>query len=221
MKPRKEHGGLIVVTGIVLLAACSDAPTAPASAPRTTPGLAASMVSSTTSGDTTIQVVLVDPTKKSTVNFGANSANKVVFPASSICDVALSSYGVDQWNQSCAPQLAPVTITIKSWTDAAGHPRSDFQPHMRFNPAADAVTITLKDRSGVQPGLAILYCADGATTCVDESLADSSLVTYRDPVSGNYYRRVKHFSGYNIASGYSLEAPSLDAGATVSLDSGL
>lgn len=221
MKPRKERSGLIVVTGIVLLAACSDAPTAPANAPRTAPVMAASMVSSSTSGDTTIQVVLVDPTKKSTVNFGASSANKVVFPASSICDVATSSYGVDQWNQPCAAQSQMVTITIKSWTDAAGHPRSDFQPHMRFNPAADAVVITLKDRAGVQPGLGILYCADGATSCVDESLTDASLVTYRDPVNGNYYRRVKHFSGYNIASGFSLEAPSLDAGVTVSLDSGL
>ena len=213
MKPRKERSGLIVVTGIVLLAACSDAPTSPANAPRTAPVMAASMVSSSTSGDTTVQVVLVDPTKKSTVNFGASSANKVVFPASSICDVATSSYGADQWDQPCAPQLLPVTLTIKSWYDADGHPHSDFQPHMRFNPGADAVIITLKDRNGVQPNLGIIYCADVNSGCVDESLTDSSLVTYRDLISGNYYRRVKHFSGYNIASGY------VSVSVSVSVDS--
>ena len=201
MKSRKERSGLIVVTGIVLLAACSDVPTAP-NATRTAPITAASVISSGTSADTTVQLMLVDPTKKTTVNFGASSANKVVFPATSICDVALSTYGTDQWDQPCAPQLLPVTVTIKSWYDADGHPHSDFQPHMRFNPAAEAVIITLKDRSGVQPNLGIIYCADVNSGCVDESLTDSSLVTYRDLISGNYYRRVKHFSGYNIASGY-------------------
>ena len=206
MKPRKERSGLIVVTGIALLAACSDAPTAPSNAARSTPVTAASVLSNGSSADTTIQVVLVDPTKKTTVNFGASSANKVVFPTSSICDVALSTYGTDQWNQPCAPQLLPVTLTVKSWYDADGHPHSDFQPHMRFNPAAEAVILTLKDRNGVQPNLEILYCADISGPCVDESLTDPSLVTYRDTVTGNYYRRVKHFSGYNIASGYSEEA---------------
>lgn len=202
MKPRKERSGLIVVTGIALLAACSDVPTAPSNATRTVPVTAASVVSSVLSADTTVQVMLVDPTKKTTVNFGASSANKVVFPATSICDVVTSTYGADQWNQPCAPQLLPVTLTIKSWYDADGHPHSDFQPHMRFNPAADAVILTLKDRNGVQPNLGIIYCADVNSGCVDESATDSSLVTYRDPLTGNYFRRVKHFSGYNIASGY-------------------
>jgi len=210
MKPRKERSGLIVVTGIVLLAACSDGPTAPSNAARNAPVTSASLLSLGGSGDTSVQTFVVDPTKKTAISFGANSVNKVVFTASSICDVLLSSYGPDQWEQPCLPQLLPVTITVKSWYDASGHPHSDFQPHMRFNPAADPVVLTLKDKGGVQPGLAILYCADVASTCVDESVTDASLVTYRDPNNGSYYRRVKHFSGYNIASG-TLEAENTDS----------
>ncbi|HET7456181.1 MAG TPA: hypothetical protein VFJ74_00915 [Gemmatimonadaceae bacterium] len=208
MKPRKERGGLIVVTGIVLLAACSDAPTAPSAptvATPSTPILAASVLSSSSVGDTIVQLVSVDPTKKTAVNFGASSANKVSFTANSICDLATSSYGADQWDQPCAPQATTVVLTIKSWYDADGHPHSDFQPHMRFNPAADPVVLTMKDRNGVQPNLGIVYCADISGACVDESVADPSLVTYRDPVSGNYYRRVKHFSGYNISTGNSID----------------
>jgi hypothetical protein len=203
MKSRKERSGLIVVTGLVLLAACSDATTAPMRATRTVPTTAASVVSNGAIGDTTVQVVAIDPAKKNSVNFGASSANRLSFPAGSICDIAFSSYGADQWDQPCAPQADVVLLTIKSWYDADGHPHSDFQPHMRFNPAADAVVLTMKDRNGVQPNLAIVYCADLASACVDESIADPSLVTYRDPVNGNYYRRVKHFSGYNISSGFS------------------
>jgi hypothetical protein len=211
MKPRKERGGLIVVTGIVLMAACSDVPTAPSNSARSAPSVAASMLSSSLLGDTVVQVVVLDPAKKNSVNFGASSANKLSFPANSVCDIALSSYGADQWNQPCAPQVGAVVLTIKSWYDAAGHPHSDFQPHMRFNPAADAVVLTLKDRNGVQPGLGIVYCADLASSCVDESVADPSLVTYRDPLNGNYYRRVKHFSGYNIASGRSDDSAPSDS----------
>lgn len=206
MKPRTERSGLIVVTGIVLLAACSDATTAPTRAARHTPQIAASIASTLSLGDTMVQVVALDPSKRNTVNFGASAANKLSFPSNAICDVSLSSYGADQWDQPCAPQSAVVVLTIKSWYDAEGHPHSDFAPHMRFNPAAEAVMLTMKDRGGVRPDLGIVYCATLTSSCVDESIADPSLVTYRDPFNGNYYRRVKHFSGYNIASGKSLDA---------------
>ena len=46
-----------------------------------------------------------------------------------------------------------------------------------------------------------LLDADG---CIDESIADSDLLTYHEPATGTYFRRVKHFSGYNIMAGRSL-----------------
>ena len=47
----------------------------------------------------------------------------------------------------------------------------------------------------------ILYCPDNkALACYDESVSDKSLKTVRDR-RGNIYRRIKHFSGYNVAAG--------------------
>ena len=47
----------------------------------------------------------------------------------------------------------------------------------------------------------ILYCPSSNSSCMDESKKDPSLVTYRDPITHKLMRRVKHFSGYNVAAG--------------------
>jgi hypothetical protein len=47
----------------------------------------------------------------------------------------------------------------------------------------------------------ILYCRTPTSTCVNEALADPTLLTVHSPWSGKVTRRIKHFSGYNIAAG--------------------
>jgi hypothetical protein len=37
---------------------------------------------------------------------------------------------------------------------------------------------------------------------IDESLLDQTLETKSDKKRGGVYRRIKHFSGYNVYSGY-------------------
>ena len=37
----------------------------------------------------------------------------------------------------------------------------------------------------------------------DEAVADASLATARDPGTGYLARRIKHFSGYDVVSGFS------------------
>src|SRR5262249_10160080 len=58
----------------------------------------------------------------------------------------------------------------------------------------------------------ILYCATTTTPCVNEALTDPTLVTNHDPVTGKVWRRIKHFSGYNVAAGdHMIDSSSLSA----------
>ena len=202
MPINKLRYGLIIVTGCVLLtAACSGdrSPLAPRSEP-VPGGPALSVVSSGTTtqvGDTVITVFTVD--NADTTNVHLFDMATLVFMPNSICDLG-STYGPGEWDQPCAPSTSVVTVTAKGWLDANGHPRVDFQPHMRFNPAADAIFITLKDGKKAESALSILYCADEVAQCYDEATLDPSLATFRS--GRKYSRRIKHFSGYNIASGY-------------------
>jgi len=205
MRERKNPRKFIIATGValaaLLTAACSDAPT---TGPAALSARHAILADTTVMvGDTAVTTMVVDPVHGNSVGIAGN--HKIVIPANAICALATSSYGTTEWDKPCTPETAVVTITAKSWYDAAGHPRIDFQPAMRFNPAAEPVVLYLNDHTAATSGLRIDYCADGALTCVDESAADSSLATYRNGVNGLWYRRIKHFSGYNIASGYASE----------------
>jgi hypothetical protein len=51
--------------------------------------------------------------------------------------------------------------------------------------------------------LSILWSPAIGVPGIDESLEDPSLRTYVSPWSGYAYRRIKHFSGYNVTSGRS------------------
>ena len=189
---------LIMTLLAAATAACSnDRALAPAAAGT---GLAVRATENGGRTDTSLTTFTVRP------GFGIvktlNGGHQLVISPNAICDLS-SSYGPTEWDQPCATETQTVVITARSWYDAAGHPRVDFQPAMRFNPAAQAVVLYLNDHSATTSGLRIDYCADGALTCVDESVADSSLLTYRNGTNGLWYRRIKHFSGYNIASGYS------------------
>ena len=107
---------------------------------------------------------------------------------------------------------APLVITAKSWKNAAGLPQVDFSPSLRFNPNAGAdVTLFLRVTSSkkLRSSPTILYCAAVAAACVDEQLVDPSLATHVDRQNSFAYRRIKHFSGYNVSSGRSM-AEALD-----------
>jgi hypothetical protein len=190
MQERKHPPILLVLSAAlaVLTAACGGA----------------DAVGPTTRGalnDTLVTVLQVNTAKQA--SFNIEGTHKILFPAGSICDLQKSSYGVDEWQRPCTPATGVVTVTARSWYDSAGHPQMDFSPRMRFDPAADAVVLTLKDKHDVSGGFSILYCPDGGGACYDESVSDSTLVTYRDPHNGKLYRHIRHFSGYNIASGRS------------------
>ena len=162
-----------------------------------------------TGSDTLRFRITIDPKKRSRFHLGAG--NDLIFPKSSVCDPATSGYGEALWDSPCKAAGRPVTINVKAWLDAQGHPRTDFSPNIRFVPsnvAAQWVNITFADaEAAFDPKSEILYCKDVSTIhCRDESKKDPTLLTVRDPVTGQVTRRIKHFSGYLVGAGEDMSS---------------
>ena len=142
----------------------------------------------------------VDPSHQTTVNI---ATHQIVFDQSSICTPS-SSYGLGEWDKPCAAQVAPITITAKITSDAFGNPRIDFAPHLRFVPGTN-VMLKVRDADSIfSPNATIRYCPDNADgspskNCYDESMFDSSVATQHDAF-GLLVRKLKHFSGYEVAA---------------------
>jgi len=203
---------------ILGLAACGDNPTSPAAAvaPTAPKGLNFALLGQVSSkqGDTTTTLFTVDPTSSTTFQVG--SAHAIYFPANSICDPSVSSYGSTEWDKPCATLATPLVITAKSWVDANGLPQVDFSPSLRFNPALEdgvqlALAVDTAHIADKVTDLHIMWCASPNSSCINEALSDPTLSTWVSPFDNAVYRRIKHFSGYNVSSGR------LDLGLDLSL----
>ncbi len=185
------------------LAACSDSPTAPIASAGPVPVHAAgpggpvrNVGTTTVVGDTTVTVFRYTP--NSVASFTVGGVHRLVMPTHAVCDPATSSYGVGTWNAPCTPATVSVTITARSWYDAAGHPHIDFAPHLRFVPGlATPVTLYEKDRSSTLPSTTTIAYCDDTGTCVDEATSDPTLATTVQN-GGTASRVIKHFSGYTV-----------------------
>jgi len=156
-----------------------------------------------TSTDTAKFSITLDPWRSTTYYVG--DGNSLYFPAGSVCDPLLSTYGVGQWDKPCSPIRSSVTVNVKAWLDGSGHARVDFLPHLRFVPSvlpSGWVNITFADfQASLNPFYNILYCPTDISSCYDESKLDPTLVTVRNAVTGKVTRRIKHFSGYMVGAG--------------------
>jgi hypothetical protein len=137
------------------------------------------------------------------------------FPANSICDPATSSYGPGTWNDPCTTLADGQSVTI---TATYGFTTSgfsiDFSPALRFNPNtkvliatnvyANAITSNA-DYYAANPSalhyLGIYYSPQLNGTAQTDAGLDGSLVTHVNLKTGIVWRRIKHFSGYNIYTG--------------------
>lgn len=131
-----------------------------------------------------------------------DGVNTLTFPAGSVCDPSKSSYGPGEWDKPCPALASDLTITVKT-TVANGRVNLDFSPSIRFNPRRP-VTLVVKNDAiktvGTAGSWAIFYnIGDGKL--VDEALTDPSVVTYVDRTNGVAWRRIKHFTGFNVALG--------------------
>ena len=193
--------------------ACTDGPTAThdASAPSLPALKEAKAVVTAAASAAGGYDFTVDPTHSQTYLFGEHG---VYFPAHSICDPALSSYGPDEWDKPCVPLTKPITIHVDVAT-VDGHPRVEFDRHLRFvpRPLSDHrhwVILYLRDdtaadeprqprrRQGPREYTIVWEAPDG--TLVDESVYDNTMRTKVHTLSGTVSRRIKHFSGYMVAA---------------------
>lgn len=136
--------------------------------------------------------------------------HSIYFPGNAICDPAVSTYGIGTWNDRCKVLRQPITITAEI-RKVDGKEWVDFSPALRFVPSKE-VYIWMYTEQATSPEAAelldILWVPSFGAEGIDESIEDPTLKT---KVSQQYrvvYRRIKHFSGYMVASGV---ASSLDA----------
>lgn len=127
-------------------------------------------------------------------------------PQGAVCDPATSGYGVLTWALPCKSAPKSITVTATSSLGKDGHPIVDFDTHLRFRPTPstdDDVIIYLRDDLGNQKSV-INWCADSAaSSCVDETKTTvTGVLTTKWDSRGLYvYRKIQHFSGYNVTGG--------------------
>jgi hypothetical protein len=206
MKARPTFSLLALATAGLMLAGCAGEATAPAAQQKASVSQLRTSPFVPTAAEKAL-VGVVDGTYTFTVDAQQDQAvhlgpNYLSLPANSICDIATSSYGIGHWGESCTPQEGTVTITAIVRNAATDHPSIDFYPAMRFDPAK-SVNLYIYVPTGMddfQKNWIMKYCADGALVCVDEAQSDAELASYADLTNKMVFRRIKHFSGYIIAS---------------------
>ena len=202
MKLARSAGWFVCAT---ILLGCGDAATSPRSDARSLD--AASINGGSTAdlipGDTLRFSININPYQSATYDLG--NGHTVYFPAGSVCDPSRSTYGVGTWDTPCAWLGYSLVEHVKAWIDSTGNPYEDFSPSIRFMPTSNPskyVILSLTDpQAASNLSMNIVWCATTWSPCVNEALLDPTEVTQHDPVTGKVWRRIKHFSGYNVAAG--------------------
>lgn len=174
-----------------LVAGCRGDAVAPIAMQSVSPSAAISGTGSPTS-------FTYDPRTATTFYLGGQ--HKISFAANAVCDPAVSTYGVTQWDEPCTPLAAPITITSRAYSDAQGRPRVDFSPALRFVPGREVV-LYLRDKDAAGDSTAVIQWCGETGACITEAATQPSYETKRDQAVGIVYRAIKHFSGYMISSG--------------------
>ena len=191
-----------VATASLLLAGCAGEATAPSAAQpshaatlRTSPFVPTAAQRALVGVTDGSYSFTIDPSQAQLLQLGANG---LYIPANAVCDLATSSYGTGTWNDSCALQTTPFTITAVVKNAATDHPSVEFQPALRFSPTTSTyLYLSVTNKATLDASKVMLYCNE--TSCTDESLADSDLRSYVDSKNFMVFRRIKHFSGYVVA----------------------
>ena len=215
---------LLLVGAVAALAVgCRDSIVAPARSSATPSSLLSFSKSAHGSDRTILQTVELSPTG-GTYHVGEFD---LTIPAGAVCDPATTKYGVGHWNDDCVPAGRSITVNLVA-EKRGNHVSIDFQPDIRFRPAAGAVTLQtsayrdllttdavrqLPTTSPFFQSFIILYVPSGGASHIDEVRAtgDRALVTHVDLSTGIIWRQIKHFSGYLITAGQKCSTPTPDA----------
>lgn len=132
----------------------------------------------------------------------------LVAPPHAVCDPATSSYGPGTWDDPCTPARRSIHITATVST-INGRDYVDFSPDIRFVPSSDesgwvtihTIRLAAIGGQGDLRRFSILFSDVPGGPPVDESASDPTLATHVNIRTGAVWRRVKHFTGYNVHSG--------------------
>ena len=191
--------------GIAILAtaACTDNPVSPAVDRSGQIRLPSLDIFPTYAPDSMSADIIVTPTGGTFV-LGVHS---IVFPANSICDPS-SSYGESEWDAPCVAADTNLNFHVELRRDSTGRSWMDFSPSVRFVPSDDAaqwVVIFMNTRANSEAVAeempTILWSSAIGVEGIDESDSDATLLTHQIPETGIVYRRIKHFSGYQVGLG--------------------
>ena len=187
------------------LAACSDGPMSPAGhSPDTGPLMSSGSDGNSGRGqDAGSREFTIWPGYPMIERFGDHL---VSIPANVVCDPETSGYGSAFWDLPCAPAQRPIQV-IASWSTRDGKPAISFSRDLRFAPSNDEsrwVKLSLKDSKGINPDLyyTVLWHDTQLGRWVDESQVDPSLRAYTTWGGSAVTRRLKHFSEYELWSGF-------------------
>jgi hypothetical protein len=149
--------------------------------------------------------------------------NAIYFPPNSICDPRKSTYGPTEWDKPCPTLTAPIDIHAEMRNDLNDTQWIDFSPSLRFAPAPkkgkqtdryvylymySPKAVNADGESEQQFALemeqryALLWTPALGVPGVDESVTDKTLKTHVYDTYGILYRRIKHFTGYQVGAGF-------------------
>jgi hypothetical protein len=218
----RTYSRLVAAIGVATgLAACSDSgvvPTAPTRAANDRPSLDVNS-SSRFWGFRTATFRLTSA--GGTYSIG-DSFYTLTVPANAVCSLT-SSYGPGTWDTPCSTLGSDESITVTATYGFTGTgPVVDFSPALRFSPAAQvtlstslySTILTIASNYFSQNPSALrffgmYYSPTIGSTLVPDAVTDPTLITHVDLRTGLVWRRVKHFSGYSMASGLACD-PSPD-----------
>lgn len=223
------------LAALVVAAACSDTGTAPEASSSLARSASASspvapILNPSSAGHFGSQTADFTLTAQGGT-FDVNGLFTVVFPANSVCDPSQSTYGDGQWDAPCVTLAAGQSIQLHAKTLVTPNgAKVDFTPHLRFAPDAN-VTISTSvfapaillnsayyaHNPNALGSLVLNYSPSLNSDPVQDYRGDPSLITHVDLGSGRIWRRIKHFSGYNIVSGQPCD-PSPDNPDCVEVD---
>jgi hypothetical protein len=142
----------------------------------------------------------------------------LIVPANGVCSLS-SSYGPGTWDSPCTTLASGESITVTAtYGITANGPSVDFSPALRFNPGAQTtlstslysnVLTSASDFFASHPSalrfFGMYYEASLGSSVVTDAAIDPSLVTHVNLGTGLVWRRVKHFSGYTVATGLACD----------------
>ena len=145
-----------------------------------------------------------------------NGLFTIKIPSNAVCDPALSTYGDGTWDSSCTTLVSgqSLSVTVTYGFTGTNVLVLDVSPGIRFNPHSVVTLGTMAYASSIlanatyyasnQQALhyfGMYYTPDLGATSYTDAGKDNSLITHVNISTGLVWRRVKHFSGYNILTG--------------------